>query len=158
RFWWHVGKRRKATVLLVEVEPQDFRREREVLDGSPAGYKTELRDVEVGVASVVDGFVCRIVTSCRSAGAVERAIYGLGSVVVTNSRIAAEQAGRPVGVPVVVEGTTDAEGFGEVETTVTAKERGQPHRVGSDTEANALVGTGTAGAAEHREVRRNRRG
>src|SRR5262245_47640985 len=31
----HVGERRGAGVLLVEVEPHDFRREGQVLDGSP---------------------------------------------------------------------------------------------------------------------------
>src|SRR6202011_2869153 len=38
--------------LLVEVEPHDFGRERQVLDGSPSGDHTELRDVEVRVTGV----------------------------------------------------------------------------------------------------------
>src|SRR5262249_3356801 len=39
-----------AAHLLVEVEPLDFRRERQVLDGGPAGSHAELRHVEAGVA------------------------------------------------------------------------------------------------------------
>src|SRR5258705_7718759 len=41
---------RSTTKILVEVEPHYFGRERQVLDRSPAGDHTELRDVEVRVA------------------------------------------------------------------------------------------------------------
>src|SRR6266481_894030 len=43
---------RSTSEVLVEVEPHYFGRERQVLDGSPAGDHTELRDVVVGVAGV----------------------------------------------------------------------------------------------------------
>src|SRR6266403_4785927 len=46
----HSGNTRE---LLVEVEPHDFSRERQVLDRSPAGDYAELRHVEVRVAAVV---------------------------------------------------------------------------------------------------------
>src|SRR5712671_2372421 len=42
---------RSTSEVLVEVEPHYFGRERQVLDGSPAGDHTELRDVVVRVAS-----------------------------------------------------------------------------------------------------------
>ena len=42
-----------ARELLVEEERADFSRERQVLDGSPAGDHTNLGNVEVGVAAIV---------------------------------------------------------------------------------------------------------
>src|ERR1700751_4422353 len=39
--------------LLVEVEPADFSRERQVLDRGPAGDKAQLIDVVVRVAAVI---------------------------------------------------------------------------------------------------------
>jgi len=48
-----LGSRRRqdsrTRELLVEVEVQDFRRERQVLDRGPAGDEAHLRDVEVGL-------------------------------------------------------------------------------------------------------------
>src|SRR6266481_754170 len=41
---------RDTREFLVEVEPLNFGRERQVLDWGPAGKKTELRDVVVRVA------------------------------------------------------------------------------------------------------------
>src|SRR5437868_3322069 len=47
------SRRDGAGVLLIEVGPHDFRRERQVLDRSPAGNQAELRHVEVRVAAEV---------------------------------------------------------------------------------------------------------
>ena len=57
RFRRSCSEDRAARHFLVEVSPHHFGRERQVLDGSPAGDHAELRDVEVGIASVVAGRV-----------------------------------------------------------------------------------------------------
>ena len=57
RFRRSCSEDRAARHFLVEVSPHHFGRERPVLDGSPAGDHAELRDVEVGIASVVAGRV-----------------------------------------------------------------------------------------------------
>src|SRR6266850_3999557 len=51
-------KNRGTCKLLVEVEPLDFGRERQVLDRGPAGNHTELRNVEVRVTTEVRRFGC----------------------------------------------------------------------------------------------------
>ena len=48
-----LSERASAGELLVEEERADFSRERQVLDGSPAGDHTNLGNVEVRVAAVV---------------------------------------------------------------------------------------------------------
>src|SRR5581483_6068298 len=60
-----------AAVPLVETHPQDFRRERQVLDGGPAGDRADHVDGEVGVADEVSrdglaGHVDRTVLTLRS--------------------------------------------------------------------------------------------
>src|SRR5437899_1764989 len=94
-----------ARELLIEEERADFSRERQVLDGSPTGGQTNLGKVVVRVAGVV----------CRHglAGVVVRAPLALGRgdvesvAVVAHRTVAAPEAGRPVGIPVVVVRTTD---------------------------------------------------
>src|SRR4029078_1741189 len=123
----------------------------------------ELRDVEVGVAGVVAGSVANSSlarVSCREACAVgslgsgdaETVDVVVGAAVITDGGVAAEQAGRPVRVPVVVEGTADAPGRGQDDAIGTTCAR-EIEAVGGRTEANALVGTGAA-ATEHRKVLR----
>src|SRR5882757_239665 len=103
-----------AGELLVEVPPQNFGRERQVLDRSPAGNRAQLRDVEVGVADEVG--------ANSLAGSIDGAEVGLGSVVIANGGVAAEHAGRPVRIPVVVERTTDTVGSRQMERAVAAGE------------------------------------
>ena len=97
------SEHRAARHLLVEVEPLDFGRERQVLDGCPAEVDAELRDVEVGVAGVV---ACSVSDQCLTAvaGGESGAIGALGrggssteqvvvgSAVIPDGRVAAEQA------------------------------------------------------------------
>ena len=85
------------------MEPLHFGRERQVLDGCPAGVHAELRDVEVGVTGIGTG---SIADQClaRMAGGECRAISTLGrggsrtqqivvrAAVIPDSRVAAEQA------------------------------------------------------------------
>jgi len=84
------------------MEPHDFSRERQVLDGSPARNHTELRHVEVRIAGEIRRLRIGIV------GDVGSAISTLGSgdvgrvATVPHGRVAAEQAGRPVRIPVVL--------------------------------------------------------
>ena len=92
---------RRPGELLVEVEVEDFRRERQVRDRSPAGDKAHHRDVEVGVAAEV---------RTEAGGNEGRADEEFCRVVIVDLGVAAEQAARPVGIPVVVVGTTDTPG------------------------------------------------
>ena len=80
----------------------------------------------------------------------------LGDVVVANGRIAAEQAGRPVGIPVVVDRATDTPSLRQLELAIAAVGSRKVDGIGGHTEANALVSAGNAGTAEHREARRSR--
>ena len=130
-----------ARELLVEEERADFSRERQVLDGSPAGDHTNLGNVEVGVA----GIVCR-----HSLAEVEaRTELTLGgqdvesATVVANLSIAAPEAGRPVGIPVVVVRTTDTPCVRQLEVAgkTAGKEPGQENRIRRLAKANALIGT-----------------
>src|SRR5204862_3675932 len=62
-----------ARELLVEEERADFSRERQVLDGSPAGDHANLSDVEVRVTGVVANVVANSSlagVSCREASAI----------------------------------------------------------------------------------------
>src|SRR6188472_2001371 len=83
-----LGSRRcngsKARELLVEEERTDFSRERQVLDGSPAGDHTDLGNIEVRVAAIVcaDCFASRI-------GRAERSFR---EPVVTDRRVATPEA------------------------------------------------------------------
>src|SRR4029077_8067371 len=80
----------------------------------------------------------------------------LRRTVVTDSRIGAEDAGRPVRIPVVVKCTTETVGFRQMQRTVAAIYGGQEHGIGGRTETNALVSARTVGTTEHREARRGR--
>src|SRR5207244_601965 len=146
-----------ARILLVEVEPLDFRRERQVLDGGPTSDHTELRRVEVRIAGVGHA-LADMADGERSAVDALRGGQVTHGAVVTDRGVAAEQAGRPVGIPVVVECTTDTPGLRQLETAIAARGDRQVDGVGGHTDADALVSTGNAGAREHREVRRSRRG
>jgi hypothetical protein len=53
-------KGRAARHILIEVEPLDFARERQVFDRRPAGEHAELGDVEVRVTSVGAGSVANV--------------------------------------------------------------------------------------------------
>ena len=122
---------RSTRHLLVEEEGAEFGRERQVLDGGPTGNHTKLSDVEVGVAGVVAGVVgsvsCLTSVGCREGRTVEtRPGYDTSAAIgeaivtialITDSRVAAEQAGRPVWIPVVVERTAHAPSRGQDETS-----------------------------------------
>src|SRR5205085_8211085 len=78
--------------------------------------------------------------------------------VVTDRGVAAPEAGRPVGIPVVVERTTDTEGLGQLELAIATGGDGEPDGVRRHAQTDALVSTGDARAREHREARRSSRG
>src|SRR5215207_4699055 len=93
---------RRAGHLLVEVEPLDFARERQVLDRGPTGNHAKLRGVEVGVTGVGTRSLTRMADAEGSAvSALGRGAVS-GAAVVPDGRVAAEQAGRPVRIPVVI--------------------------------------------------------
>src|ERR1043165_2827107 len=147
-----------AGELLVEEERADFSRERQVLDGSPASDHAYLGNVEVRVA--------RIVCRCRSdsAGVEVRTHLPLSgedvgrATAVAHLGVAAPEAGRPVGIPVVVERTTDTPCIGQLDVagSTTGKEPGKVHAIRRLAKANALICTRTAGSTKHREARRGR--
>ena len=150
---WQNGSARE---LLVEEERADFSRERQVLDGSPTGDHTNLGKVVVRVA----GIVCRQGLAEVEARA-ELTLGGKdveGVTVVANRSVAAPEAGRPVGIPVVVERTTDTKGFGQLEvagkTAGNGNKPGQENRIRRLAKANALIRTQTVRVTEHREARR----
>ena len=99
------GQGRRTGELLVEEERTDFTRERQVLDGSPAGGETNLGNIVVRVAAVVQrhGLTSVVVGAPLALG---RSQIRRGAVVAHRG-VAAPEAGRPVGIPVVVERTTD---------------------------------------------------
>src|SRR5258705_6746307 len=116
-------QRRSTTEILVEVEQHYFGRERQVLDRSPAGDNTELRDVEVRVAAEINR---RVNTKDQAIGpSVGKAILALGSgevklaAAITDRGPAAEQARRPVWIPVVVVGTTETIGSRQLQVART---------------------------------------
>src|SRR5206468_10410644 len=100
---------------------------------------------------------------CRHglAGVVVGAPLALGrgdvqSVTVEAHRgVAAPEAGRPVGIPVVVERTTDTPCIHQLDVagSTAGKEPGQENRISRLAKANALIRTQTA-PTEHREARR----
>src|SRR5882757_4804671 len=139
-----------AGELLVEVPPENFGRERQVLDRSPAGDRAQHRDVEVGVADEVG--------ANSLAGSIDGAEVGLGGGVIANGRVAAEHAGRPVRIPVVVERTTDTVRFGQMQSTIATGKCRKEDGVGRRTETNALVSVRTIAAAEPSEARRGTAG
>src|SRR6185312_863560 len=132
----------------------------------PAGDDTKLRDVEVGVTGVG---ACSTTGQClaRMAGGEGGAISALGrrgsgteqivvgAAVIPDLRVAAEQARRPVGIPVVVEPATETPGRRQDDAAGTGR-TWHVDAVGSRAEADALVGG--AAAAEHREARRGAAG
>src|SRR5712664_448093 len=140
------GQDSRTSELLVEGGPQDFGRERQVLDGSPAGNKTKHRDVEVRITSEIRAY--------NLTGAVVRTNVSLRGAIVTNRGVAAEQARRPVRIPVVVERTTDTVRSRQMQIAIAAGCYRKIDSIGGATEADALVGARTTSAAEHREARR----
>src|ERR1700720_942348 len=75
----------RTSELLVDVEPHGFGRERQVLDRSPTGDHTELRDVVVRVANEVRRPVC-------GDGIENGTSRQLRIAVESHARVAAEQA------------------------------------------------------------------
>src|SRR6185295_10263410 len=162
---------RAARHLLVEEERADFSRERQVLDGSPAGDHTNLSDVEVGVTAV-GASSSRSRGLTRMGGCERSAVDTLSrrdarqiivrSTIVLDLGVAAPEAGRPVGIPVVVERTTDTPSAGQDDAAAT---RTRSKRAGRSIEAirgvaetNALIAAGKAGVTEHCEARRRTAG
>src|SRR5712664_536923 len=139
------GQDSRTSELLVEGGPQDFGRERQILDGSPAGNKTKHRDVEVRITGEIRAYNL----ASRVVGAGEE----LRSAVIPHGRVAAEQARRPVRIPVVVERTTDTVSSRQMQIAIAAGKRRKIDSISGRTEADALV-SADAAAAEHREARR----
>src|SRR6267154_1518879 len=125
------SKSGSAGELLVEVEPNELSRERQVLDRSPAGDCAQLRGVEVRVADEVG--------ANSLAGSIDGAEVSLGRAVIPNAGVLTEHAGRPVRIPVVVERTTDTEGFGQMDRAIATGKRRKEDAVRRRTETNALV-------------------
>src|SRR5712664_475252 len=146
-----LGSRRaqdsRTSELLVEVGPHDFGRERQVLDRSPASDHADLGDVEVRITAVV------CAGERNSGGGKGRAHVELRSAVIPHGRVAAEQARRPVRIPVVVERTTDTVSSRQMQIAIAASKRRKIDSISGRTEADALV-SADAAAAEHREARR----
>ena len=96
------------------LQPRTF----QVLDGSPARHHTDLSDVEVWVAAKVRTLVTQATSSSDVGGA--QSPLGGGQIknaaVIPNRSVASPKAGRPVGIPVVVEGTTDTPSVRQLET------------------------------------------
>src|SRR5215218_355481 len=136
---------RNARHLLVEEERADFSRERQVLDGSPTGNHTNLGEVEVRVA----GEACALADGVVGApGTLGRSEVQNGTTVAHRT-VAAPEAGRPVGIPVVVERTTDTPCINQLEFAA-----GHVNRIRRLTEADALISTRNTRVTEHHEVRR----
>src|SRR6478735_10551522 len=148
------------------MEPLDFARERQVLDRGPARNHAELGDVEVGVAGVA---ACSVSDQCLTGVAgIELGAIGalgggvsstqqvvVGSAVIPDGRVAAEQAARPVWIPVVIERTAYTPGRRQLDPAGTGCAR-EIDAVGGRAEADALVG-GSA-VTEHRKARRGAAG
>src|SRR5439155_20277925 len=78
------------------------------------------------------------------------------AAVIPNLRVASPEAGRPVGIPVVVERTTDAPSVRQLEALRgTTTEATRVDGVSYGTESDALVTARNSGAAEHQELRRS---
>jgi hypothetical protein len=119
---------------LAQVGPHRFGREREVRDRSPSGDHTNLGDVEVRIAGVSDALT-------RNRHAISRAILGPGSAVIPHKADAAEQAARPIWIPVVVERTAETKGFRQVERTIATIRDGEIHSIRGRTEPDAAIGS-----------------
>src|SRR5204863_1954726 len=130
-------------------------------DRGPAEVGAELRDVEVGVTGVVarsvsgqclppvaNGEGSAISALGRGGSRAQQVV--VGAAVVLHLRVAAEQARRPVRVPVVIECAPDTPGRRQGDTAGAAW-AGHIDAVGGRTEADALVGG--AAVAEHRKAR-----
>src|SRR5262249_23655083 len=108
--------------------------------------QADLRDVEVRVAAEVGA-------DCAEAGSQQDgADVGFRGPVVTDPGIAAEQAGRPVRIPVVVERTADAPGCRQMKRSVTPVDDGEEDGIAHRTEGDALISTRKARSAEHRKA------
>src|SRR5215213_8400644 len=136
-------RRHRTCHLLVEEERTDFSRERQVLDRSPAGDRTDHRGIEVRIAGEVATESATRYRGCKG-GTVVRS----RCTIVANLGIAAPEAGRPVGIPVVVERTTNAPSVGKLDLTTR-----DVYTVTGVTKAQALIGSWTAGTTEHRKAR-----
>jgi hypothetical protein len=117
------------------VAPHHFGRECEVLDQRPTSGHTELRDVEVRIASI--GHVLAGMGNGK-----RRVVGSLGGrkverrTNIPDGRIGSEQAARPLGVPVVVERTTDAPSLCQLERAVVAEQARRIDGIRGRTEAN----------------------
>jgi hypothetical protein len=139
------SENRNARHLLVEEERADFSRERQVLDGSPTGNHTNLGNVVVRVAGKACALADGVVGAPRTLG---RGDVQHGAAVAHRG-VAAPDAGRPVGIPIVVERTTDTPCIHQLELAARHEDR-----ISRLTEADALVSTSNTRVAEHREARR----
>ena len=101
-------QRRRSGKTLIEMKPHDFGRERQIFDRDPAGNHAELRNVEVRIAGVGD-------SQPRNGCAIGSAVGSLGRAVIANGRVAAEQAGRPLWIPIMGERTADTVGFRQLD-------------------------------------------
>lgn len=111
------------------MEPLGFGRERQVLDGSPAGEHPELGDVEIRIAGICAGGIsdhCLARMACGEGGTIGP-LGGAGSQaqnivvrssVISYAGVASEQAGLPVWIPVVVERTADTPSRRKLDTPV----------------------------------------
>ena len=150
------GEDRGTLDVLVKHEVHGFSRERQVLDGGPASDKTNLSRAEVRVAACDSSLVER-----RNSCAEVRPSH----IVVPHPSRTAEQARRPVRIPVVVERTTNTKGFRQMERTITREGGGTKasprceDTIRGRTDANSIAGSElTVGAAHHKERRRGSRG
>src|SRR5439155_7479312 len=102
--------------------------------------------------------------SCREASAIgslgsrgaQSVDVVVGAAVILDLSVAAPEAGRPVGIPVVVERTTDTPSARQDDATRSAS-AGHVDAISRVAEGNALV-SAAAAATEHREVRRRTAG
>src|SRR5439155_23958446 len=117
--------------------------------GSPTGGQTNLGNVEVGVAAIV----CRHGLASVETGA-ELTLGGKDvgcTAIIPHGRITAPEACRPIGIPVVVERTTDTIGFGQLDVagSTAGKKPGQENPIRRLAKAKALIGTRAARTPEH---------
>ena len=111
---------------LVETRAHHFTRERQVLDRRPAGDRTHLVDGVVRVAAEVRR-VGAVSLLLRCTGAQNWLLpwSGRGRTAVVHPRSAAEQAGRPVRIPVVVERAAETVGLRQLRSPVPPKAVGR---------------------------------
>jgi hypothetical protein len=140
-------ERGTAREALGQMGPDGFSRERQVLDRRPSGHDTQHRDGVVRIAGIS-------YTLAGDHGAESTTYIGRRSGVIPHPARTAEQAARPIWIPVVVEGTTDTVGCGQMDRAIAAVSRRKPDTVRGRAEADGAAGSKLTGnTAEHQEVR-----